>query len=162
MTLFFEEESTGVPQDDVTGMYTEISLYGIPPPSMYGGKNPETLPEKTVGICIEDPFETLRKLFLTHRVLSCNGYGVEIDHQIIGIRLSPFEPVFGITGRIQELLDSNKLDEARRTEIISPEYLQQIITRLETDDTNHLLDRNYRQKLFEKQQIADILKEIRS
>lgn len=122
--------------------------------------------QKLIGYCVENPLQVLEKVFPTYHVTTVNGYRLfdsgnfESSTPMIGLGINKIEPVFGIEGKIDNLIKSDDFLKVKRELEISNKDIQQIINYLGTnpDPSLAFFYPEHNQSKFGKQQVSDIIK----
>ena len=118
-----------------------------------------------VGYCVEDPLEVLKQSLPDYIVSSINGYRFfdsnDMQHPKdlnLALSLRSVDPVFGIEGKIKELLELEQVLKAKRDYPFSAEDAEMMIRHLEGYKGNPV-SRDYKQKI---QDISNICMVIRA
>lgn len=142
--------------DDVKGKFTKVSMIPYYRTTGIIMRRPGGI--SIAGYCVESPREVLERVFPDYYVTRYMGYGLfgssdfEPTTPMLGLGIDSITPVFGIEGRLENLLKLEELLKVKRDKPISKKDVKRIITNLE-EEGDGFLSPGYKQHKHDKQEI---------
>jgi len=122
-----------------------------------------------IGYCVESPEKTLEILFKDFHITCYKEYNFfsssdfEPTTPVLGLKIEAIEPpkIYGIeyNGKLEELIELNKLIKAKRETPISQKDVKRIIDYLKEEELN-IINPNYEQYKSDKQNLINIIKKF--
>lgn len=129
-----------------------------------------------IGLFVDNPLDVLKQLFDDYKIVIFNGNSLfsdawDVDEpyaHMKGLCISARTPVRGISGSLDDLLKSGELEMVKRDSPVPQEEIDAINLNLSVPSKREgecnlgALARNYKQRLFDSEQITGAIMEVYS